>query len=237
MVHAPRRAVVEGGRLCAAACLIAFLCASAPAASTAKPKPHKPHKTGKKTTLAITPGTYSGTVQMTGLHANVTSALSGTTAETLTGTWTLDVDKTDHATGSESLQVTVPFVADDPKCSYAPPSYVFAFNASLGKDILVYGGHPGAVQRGNLVIALSNTVPGGLSSSPDNYTVTCHGDSFSWPTLLLYGFGPQSSPVEENVRFPVTFFKKLGDTFVLQISTVENAVFTQTYTLTSAPRQ
>ena len=200
--------------------------ASSPAVA-AKPKPHKK---GPKPVLALKPGTYSGTVQM--------AVTVGTTTYQahLAGTWTLTVDKRDHATGNESLQGTVPFTSPDSSgCTYSPTSWTLGFLANLGTDTLAQG-TPGTVKGANLVISLSNTNAGGWSGTPAQYTRTCGNYPGQWPTGLAYGFGPSTgAPVEEKVQFPLSFLKTHRTPFTLQLTTIENAMFTQTYTLTSSP--
>lgn len=211
-------AVVAGGILAIA---------SSPAVA-AKPKPHK--KPPPKPTLALKPGTYSGTVQMPATVG------TGTYQAQLTGTWTLTVDKLDHVTGNESLQGTVPFTSPDSSgCTYSPTSWTLSFNANLGTDTLT-AGTPGTVKGTNIAVSLSNTQSGGWSGSPDQYTRTCGSYPGQWPILLAYEFGPSTgSPVEEAVQFPLSFFKTRGKPYMLQISTIENAPFKQTYILTSSP--
>lgn len=201
--------------------------ASSPAVA-AKPKPHK--KPAPKPALALKPGTYSGTVQMP-----VTVGTTTYQAQ-LSGTWTLTVDKLEHVTGNESLQATVPFTSPDSNgCTYSPIAWTLSFNARLGTDTLT-AGTPGAVKVRNVAISLSNAQSGGWSGSPDQYTRTCGQYPGQWPILLAYEFGPSTgSPVEQAVQFPLSFFKTRGKPYTLQISTIENATFTQTYMLTSSP--
>ena len=201
--------------------------ASQPAVA-AKPKPHR--NLPPKPTLALKPGTYSGTVQMP-----VTVGTTTYQAQ-LSGTWTLTVDRLEHVTGTENLQGTVPFTSPDSNgCTYSPTAWTLSFNARLGTDTLT-ADTPGAIKGGNVAVSLSNSQSGGWSGSPDQYTRTCGSYPGQWPILLAYEFGPSTgSPVEQAVQFPLSFFKTRDKPYTLQISTVENTTFTQTYTLTRAP--
>ncbi|MDE3191680.1 MAG: hypothetical protein KGL94_12780 [Acidobacteriota bacterium] len=209
----------------------------ASAAAAGKPKPHtkhanKTHTVIKKAAPALAPGTYSGTVQMSGVTVG-----ASTYQATLNGTWTITVDGKEHATGSESLQATVPFTSPDSSgCTYSPTSWTLTFNGQLGRDT-VASGTPGTVTGGNLVISLSNVQSGGWSGSPDQYTRTCGSFPNQWPIDVVYGLGSSTgAPVEGAVRFPLRFFKTVGGTYELQVGTILNAKFTQTYALTSISR-
>ena len=222
----------------AALCVLG-LAAGIPASTAAagKPKPHKKHaakahKVVKKTVPALTPGRYSGTVQMSGVTVG-----ASTYQATLDGTWTITVDAKEHATGSESLQATIPFTSPDSNgCTYSPTSWTLTFNGQLGTDTLS-SGTPGTVTGANLVISLSNIQSGGWSGSPDQYTRTCGSFPGQWPINVVYGFGSSTgAPVEGPVQFPLRFFKTIGGKYQMQIGTILNAKFTQTYALTSISR-
>ena len=205
---------------------------AASGAAAAKPKPHKkpPAAVKKPTPPALAPGTYSGTVQMSPVTVG-----TSTYQARLTGTWTITVDAKEHATGSETLQATVPFTSPDSQgCTYSPNSWTLRYNGKLGTDTTA-SGTPGAIAGANLVISVS----GGWSGSPDQYTRTCGNlPPNPWPIDTQYGFGSSTGALSAGgtLQFPLSFLKAGGKPYSTQIGDVLNVTFPQTYTLGTRPK-
>src|SRR5579859_163307 len=179
MLHPLRPALGETGRLrlCVVVGAAAVLCVGVSTAGAAKPKPKPP-----KPTLAITPGTYSGTVSMSPVYPEPTSSSS----ITLSGTWSLKVDSHDHLTGSESLAGTAPISASS-GCTASPLSYTLGFAAVFGKTGFGVTGGPGVVQGNAVTINLDSQATGlGWSATPSTYQYTC-GSYTSAKTILFFG--------------------------------------------------
>jgi hypothetical protein len=113
------------------AAVIAGIVAYVPVARSATPY---------KTPLKIRPGTYSGTVQM-GVDAYVTAVYPAT----LTGHWTLTIDKAGHVRGAESMQATIPFM---PSTGCTVSAHLVGLglqdaSGEVGVQFSDHGTHPG----------------------------------------------------------------------------------------------